>query len=165
MDGIRTALVALSMIVAVSATNANESSADHLVKSPIGTVQIDKTTIGLLIAYRPDSAILQLSIREGEGLIRYLPLLVSTHRGLPVIDIDLYASEDDQVVWVLSSLPDQPVLAHYRLGADTGQTSFGKASLSETAFPEFLSGGPLPYPVFDPQKLSIRTTFYLRSPR
>lgn len=156
------AATAVGLIVATSVAGAETRFSEDTAESRLGTLQIADTEVGLLIAYRPDAAILQLSIRGEGSSAQYLPLIVSTYRGIPPVDVDLYASDDDQEIWALSSLPGAKVLAHYRLGATTGLTAFGKTTLSDTAFPDFLSGGPLPFPVFDPQKVSKRATFYHR---
>ena len=156
------AVVVLAWVVLSSAVSADTAQPSKSVEEHIGTVTIAETEIGLLIAYRPDSAVLQLSIQDHGDPVQYLPLMASTYRGIPPVDIDLYASRDDTVIWVLSSLPSREILAHYRLGAKTGQNAFGAAALSDTAFPDFLSGGPIPYPVFAPQAVSRRATFYHR---
>jgi len=156
------AVAALAWIATQSPVIADTSKSPDIVERPIGSVQIGKTDIGLLIAYRPDGAILHLSIQTDGESTQYLPVIVSTHRGIDAVDVDFYVTHDDAEVWALSSLPGGEILAHYRLGANAGQTAFGPTTLSDTAFPEFISGGPIPYPAFDPQMVSRRATFYHR---
>ena len=108
----------------------------------LGAVQIGEHDVGLLIAYSGDAAILNLSVAEG----KYIPLFASTYRGVPSVDIDIYASKAMDEVWVYTSWQDQQVLAYHRFGTQDAITSFGKLDLLDTPFPMTLSGGPVPFP-------------------
>lgn len=156
----RIPLAALLVALAGLGPAAGQSvTGEERTQQPLGAVEIAGQSFGLAIAYRSDSAILELAVPQAGGA-KYLPLFASTTRGLPAMTVELYASASE--IWVLSSLPGSPVLGYYRIGAGQGITGFGATALLDTPFPEALSGGPVPYPPFDPQTLRKTASFYLR---
>lgn len=125
----------------------------------LGSVQVDQTTVKILIAYSADAAILELALPGAAGET-YAPLFASTYRGIPSVNLDVYVSGAGDQIWVQSSWPDAPVLAYHLLGSDSAITSFGETALLETAFPETLSGGAVAFPVPDPQSVRKLASFY-----
>jgi hypothetical protein len=126
----------------------------------LGSVQIDDLSVKFLIAYGSDSALLEFSVARGGGRERYVPMFGSTYRGIPEISLKVVVSKSKDQLWVQSSWPDSDILAYYRLGADTATTPFGMKGLLDTPFPEFLSGGPVGFPHFDPSDVQTLATFY-----
>lgn len=124
------------------------------------SAQIDDVSVKLLIAYSGDSAILAFSVAKSGGRERYVPIFGSTYRGIPAVTLKIIVSKLKDQMWVQSSWPDSTVLAYYRLGADTAITPFGTMSLLDTPFPEFLSGGPVEFPQFDPSDVWTLVSFY-----
>ena len=112
----------------------------------LASVQVGDSTVSVIIAYQGDSALLTAAIPGSGGKSRYIPLMGSTYRGLPSFQLDVLSSTANDEIWLRLSQPRSEVLAHYRLGGDTALTQFGRIQLLATPFPEYLSGGPLPFP-------------------
>lgn len=125
----------------------------------LGSVQVGSHTVGFVIAYAGDAAILDLFVRDAHGLTRYAPLFASTYRGVPSVDLDIYVSASKEELWVRSSWSGSEVLAYHRLGTDTAMTGFGENVLIDTPMVDELSGGPRPYPTIDGERIA---TFYHR---
>lgn len=119
----------------------------------LGSVQVGQAAVTLLIAYSADAAILEMSLPQG-GTAKYVPLFASTYRGIPAVSLDVYVSAAKDQIWVQSSWPDAPVLAYHHLGSASAITSFGDLALMDSAFPESLGGGPLPFPAMAAQKVA-----------
>jgi hypothetical protein len=126
----------------------------------LGSVQIDGTSIKFLIAYGGDSAILEFSVAGSGGRERYVPLFGSTDRGVSAVTLNAVVSKSNDQLWVQSSWPGNEILAYYRLGADTATTPWGPMGLLDTPFPKHLSGGPVPFPPFDPGGVRSLATFH-----
>lgn len=124
----------------------------------LGAVQIGDHDVGILIAYTADSALLELNVADG----KYIPLFASTYRGVPTVDIDIFASNSLDEIWIQSSWPDSKLLAYHRFGTPSAITTFGKLDLLDTAFPATLSGGPVPFPEVDPEMTLKMASFYHR---
>jgi len=122
----------------------------------LGAVQIGDHDVGLLIAYSDDAAILSLKVADG----KYVPLFASTYRGVPSVDLDIFASKSMDEIWVYASWPGEKVLAYHRFGTQSAITSFGKLDLLDTPFPMTLSGGPVPYPELDADTTIRMASFY-----
>jgi hypothetical protein len=152
-------LVWLAAILANPARSQTVIGGDRTVRD-LGSVQIDSVSIKFLIAYRGDSALLAFSVAKNGDRERYVPMFGSTNRGIPEVTLSVIVSKSKDQLWVQSSWPDNKILAHYRLGADTATTPFGTRGLLDTPFPEFLSGGPVPFPQFDPGGVQTLATFY-----
>ena len=126
----------------------------------LGSVQVDDVSVKFLIAYSGDSALLAFSVAKNGGRERYVPMFGSTYRGIPEIVLDVIVSKLKDQLWVQSSWPDSRILAYYRFGADTATTPFGTKGLLDTPFPEFLSGGAVGFPQFDPGGVRTLATFH-----
>jgi hypothetical protein len=126
----------------------------------LGSVQVDDASIRFLIAYSRDSALLAFSVAKSGGRERYVPLFGSTYRGVPKVTLNAIVSKSKDQLWIQSSWPDNEILAYYRLGGDTATTPFGTMSLLDTPFPEFLSGGPVGFPPFDPGGVQTLASFH-----
>lgn len=131
-------------------------------RQELGSVRIDSTSVKLLIAYQLDAAILELSVPGEGGAERFIPLFASTYRGVPSLDIHIFASEDGDELWAQAAWPDTEILAYHRLGSDSALTPYGEIALLDTPYPLELSGGPLPFPELDPDKARKLVTFYHR---
>jgi hypothetical protein len=128
----------------------------------LGSVQIDQNVAGFVITYVDDAAFLMLSVAGDDGKAAYIPLFASTYRGIPSVTLDVFASQAAGAIWVQSSWPGSEVLAYYKFGAATALTPFGEMALLDTATPQRLSGGPVPFPALDPQTVSKRASFYVQ---
>jgi hypothetical protein len=131
----------------------------------LGSVQVDDVSVKFLIAYSGDSALLAFSVTKSGGRERYVPMFGSTYRGIPKVTLIVIVSKSKDQMWVQSSWPDNEILAYYGLGADTATTPFGRIGLLDTPFPEFLSGGPVGFPRFDPSDVQVLATFYYQDGR
>ncbi len=127
----------------------------------IGAVRVGDSTVRFQIASGGDFALLQLSVIGGDGVEMFVPIHASTYRGMPSVKLDVFTSRERDQIWVRSSWPDAPVLAWHRLSTETAVTSFGEVRLLGTPFPEVLSGGPVPFPDFDPAAAIRLATFYI----
>lgn len=117
----------------------------------LGSTKIGKESIEFYIAYAPDAAVLGFSVVSNDGggaePARYFPLYASTHRGIPPVTLDVFASKsEDPEMWVRSSWKDSETLAYRKAGAGTAITQFGETKSLPDPMPSHLSGGPIPFP-------------------
>lgn len=139
---------------------AQTVAGNEVTEQVLGSVQVGENVVKLFIAYSGDAAVLDFSVTDGRRPEMFVPMFATTYRGMPPVVLDVYASRANDEIWVQSSWPGSEVLAYHRLGAATALTAYGEVTLLATAFPEFLSGGPVPFPEIDPAKVSRRATFY-----
>jgi hypothetical protein len=126
----------------------------------LGSVHVGDASFKFLIAYSKDSALLAFSVAGSGGRERYVPLFASTYRGVPEVTLNAIVSKSKDQLWIQSSWPDNEILAYYRLGADAAITPFGTMGLLDTPFPQFLSGGPVGFPPFDPAGVQTLASFH-----
>ncbi|HEX7509324.1 MAG TPA: hypothetical protein VF550_21305 [Polyangia bacterium] len=62
-------------------------------------------------------------------------------------------------MWVRSSWRDNEILAYHRVGAETAIAEWGEMKFIEEPMPDFLSGGPLPFPVLTMENVVKKATF------
>jgi hypothetical protein len=129
----------------------------------LGAVQVDDTSLGLLISYSDDAALLELAISAGDDPAKYVPLFASTYRGIPSVTLDVFVSKTKDAIWVTSSWPDSPVLVYHRLGTDTAITPFGEMAVLDSPMPQVLSGGPMPFPDAGPAVATKVASFYYQA--
>lgn len=126
----------------------------------IGSVRIGNRTVSVMIAYQADSALLAAAVPGSDGTQRYIPLIGSTYRGVHSFRLDVLSPDSSDEMWIRMSGTQSEVLAHYRFGAETALTQFGRVKLLETPFPEHLSGGPVPFPKERSDASRLRASFY-----
>ena|GEM_PF-5245377 len=139
--------------------NGNKSIAERE-QTTLASVQVGDYTISVMIAYQGDSALLMAVVPGSDGNPRYIPLMVSTYRGLPSFQLDMLSPDANDEIRIRMSKPRNEVLAHYRFGSATALTQFGPLKLLETPFPEYLSGGPVPFPKEGSNALRLRASFF-----
>lgn len=113
---------------------------------PLGEVRVGRETARFYVAYAADAALLGFSVSAGAEPPRYFPLFASTHRGIPPVVLEVFASRSDTEMWVRSSWPDNAILAYRRVGAETALTQWGETRFSAVPMPDRLSGGAVPFP-------------------
>jgi hypothetical protein len=126
----------------------------------LGAVQVGAASLGVMITTSGDSALLELAISGDDDPTQYVPLFASTYRGIPSVTLDVYVAKSKDAVWVVSSWPDNAVLAYHKMGTDTAITAFGEMALLDAPVPEVLSGGPVPFPPMDPESTQKLASFY-----
>ncbi len=126
----------------------------------LGSVQVGVHTVSVKIAYEADSALLIVSVPEGNGSRRYIPLIASTYRGIFPFQLDVLSPDTGDEFWIRMSRPQNEILAHYRFGSETALTPFGHAKLLETPFPKYLSGGSLAFPKEGLETARLRASFF-----
>lgn len=122
----------------------------------IGSVRIGSEVIQIVVGYSFDSAVMSMSVDDG----KYVPLFVSTYRGVPDMKVDIFTSSSRHEVWVFSPTQGETALAYFKFGMDTALTSFGKQRLRMSPFPEALSGGPTAFPPFIENSVVKKASFY-----
>jgi hypothetical protein len=113
---------------------------------PLGEVRVGRETARFYVAYGVDAAILGFSVSAGAEPARYFPMFASTHRGIPPVVLEVFASKSDTEMWVRSSWPDNAILAYRRVGAETALTQWGETRFFTSPMPDRLSGGAVPFP-------------------
>ncbi len=85
-----------------------------------------------------DSAVLGFFVKDQTGRPRYFPIYGSTYRGLPPVELEVFLSEAEEEMWVLSSWEGYEVLAYHQLGSDwfTDTRSSSKRAASDTPSPQ-----------------------------
>ena len=126
----------------------------------LGSAQVDKYTVKFQIAYGGDAAFLVFCVTDGKSPPKYAPLFASTYRGVPSVNLDIYASKSGDEIWVQSSWPGSEVIAYHRLGTNTAITQFGEMELLDSPVPQALSGGPIPFPELDQNSALKKASFY-----
>ena len=153
------AIICVAMAMGQTSTGQTTMGNENI-QQVLGAVQLGQVSVKILIAYSADAAILELALPQagGDG---YIPLFVSTYRGIPGVNLDVYATQAGDAIWVQSNWPDASVLAYHHLGSPTAITPFGEMALMDTAFPQSLSGGPIAFPAMDPKTTRKLASFYL----
>lgn len=129
-------------------------------QATLGSVWVGDHKVSVVIAYQADSALLAAVVPGNDSNPRYIPLIGSTYRGVPSFRLDVLSPNSGNEMWIRMSRPRSEVLAHYRFGAETALTQFGRVKLLETLFPKHLSGGPVPFPKEGADAALLRASFY-----
>jgi len=108
---------------------------------PVGSLAVGPHPVEFYVAYGPDTAILGFMRAAAAGAPQYCPMYGSTYRGLPAVELEIFASNDQQQMWVASSWQGYEQLAHHRFGTDSCSTQYGDAKLIATPIPKVMSGG------------------------
>ena len=132
---------------------------DKIEKTVLGDLRIGNELESFYIAYGFDSAILGFSVSIGAGPARYFPIYGSTDRGIPSVTLEVFASKSEEEMWVRSSWRDNEILAYHRVGAETAIGEWGEMKFVEEPMPDFLSGGPFPFPVLTRENVVKKATF------
>jgi hypothetical protein len=162
-SGAQRILVGLALIVASAGCQNHAQSRDDkkekTQKVALGEVRIGKERTELYIAYTWDAAILGFSVSNGTAPARYFPMYASTHRGVPSVVLDVFASTTEEEMWIRASWSGGELLAYHRIGADNAITQFGNVTSINQPMPEFLSGGPVPFPELNMANVVKKATF------
>lgn len=129
----------------------------------LGSVKINDTTVGILIKFERDSALLASSITKGNSQPKYIPLSDSTYRGFPKMTINILTSNSNDEIWIQApAVENEPgnniTLAHYRLGSDIATSLWGTLPLSDSISIKSSVGGRPTDP--EKNKSKILATFY-----
>lgn len=155
--------VLLFLILAVLACCGSESgqSSQVTVKNEkpsivLESVRVGNRSIQFYINFGVDSAVLGFSVENDAGQQRYFPMFGSTYRGIPSVTLDVFVSNSQDEMWVLSSWPGYEILAYHRMGTDRCMTRYGEISSFDKPTPEILGGGTgiKSFPAMDMNKLS-----------
>lgn len=119
---------------------------------PLDSMKAGKYTVQFYISYGPDEGELGFAVKGETGSARYFPMSASTHRGVDPVTLDVFLSDDEQEMWVLSSWPGDEKLAYYRVGDDRCMTNYGWVTASDSPAPRDL-GGNREFPPMDPSCL------------
>lgn len=122
------------------------SSVEEIEMVALGDVRVGNEVLSFYVAYGWDSAILGFSVSTGVGPVRYFPIYGSTDRGIPSGVLEVFASKEEDEVWVRSSWKDNEMLAYHRVGSDTTQSGWGELKFFDSPMPDSIGGGPLPFP-------------------
>lgn len=154
----------LAFVVGVGMANQLSSQVvdDEHETLMLGSVQTGDHSVEIAIFYATDAAYLSLVMDAGNGEKKYLPLHASTYRGIPAVNLDVFADKQGKEIWVQSNWSGAEVLAFYAFGAETALTAFGNTHFLDGPYPEFMSGGAVPFPVFDPLQVKKIATFYIQ---
>lgn len=129
----------------------------------LGSVQIKDTTVGVLIAFGRDNALLAASIANDNSSPKYIPLFSSTNRGLGPLTLKVMVSKSNNEIWFYFNSVDMPeikgVWGYYKIGSETAATNWGTKPLLDTPYPKSLSGGGS-FPKFDQNDVTTLATFY-----
>jgi len=129
-------------------------------QTTLASVQVGDYRVSMMIAYEGGSALLMAAVSGSDGNPRYIPLMVSTYRGMPSFQLDVLSPDANGEIRIRMSKPRSEVLAHYRFGSATALTRFGPLKLLGTPFPKYLNGGPVPFPKEGSNALRLRASFF-----
>jgi len=90
----------------------------------LDTVQVDKRPIQFYINYSYDAAILGFSVKDQTGRRRYFPMYGSTYRGMPSVRLDVFLSDTQKEMWVISSWEGYEKLGYYHVGDEVNDGFF-----------------------------------------
>lgn len=131
---------------------------EHVV---LDTVAVAGTDVQFYQDLGVDSAVLGFSVPDENGKQRYFPMYASTYRGLPPVELQVYASRSGDEMWVRSSWSGYEVLAYHRMGTDRCETTFGQISSYAEPTPAMLGGGPANFPAMDEESVTQLATIEL----
>jgi hypothetical protein len=118
----------------------------------LGSLTVGAQSLQFYVDFGADSAVLGFSTANQAGQPRYFPMYCSTYRGLPAVTLDVFLSEDQQKMWVLSSWKGYETLAYHRIGSDRCTTRYGENAYFTTPTPPSIGGGGKP-PAMDPSQV------------
>jgi hypothetical protein len=124
----------------------------------LGDVRVGNEVLSFYISYGWDSAILGFSVSTGVGSVRYFPIYGSTDRGIPSVVLEIFASKEEEEMWVRSSWKDNEILAYHRVGSETTQSGWGELKFFDNPMPDSIGGGPLPFPALP--KTAVKKATY-----
>ena len=125
---------------------------------PIGSMQVGARSVQFYVHYGYDNAVLGFSVASQAGRPRYFPMYCSTYRGMPPVTLDVFLSDTQEEMWVLSSWSGYETLAYYRVGSDRCMTGYGENSYSDTPTPESIGGGSKHFPDMGPARAKRTAT-------
>jgi hypothetical protein len=117
-------------------------------------IKISSHSVQFYIDFASDSAVLGFSVENDSGKQRYFPLYASTYRGLPTVRLDIFVSDSQEEMWVLSSWPGYETLAFYRIGTDHCTTRYGEIKAFDKPTPESLGAGTSRFPEMNIEKVT-----------
>ncbi len=120
------------------------------------SVRIDNRSVQFYINFGMDNAVLGFSVENDAGQQRYFPMFGSTYRDIPSVTLDVFVSNLQDEMWVLSSWSGYEILAYHRMGTDRCMTQYGEIGSFDKPTPEILGGGTGTklFPEMDIKKLS-----------
>jgi hypothetical protein len=126
--------------------NVQKRAVEKIDTTALGEVRVGKELVVFYVALGFDSAVLGFSVSPGAGPVRYFPIYASTDRGIPSVVLEVFASSSEEEMWVRSSWKDNETLAYHRIGTENTLAAWGEMKFIERPMPDYLSGGPLPFP-------------------
>ena len=140
-------ITAVCIVLAIGGLVASYYSAwDSVVSTEfvaLDSMKLGDRTVGFYVNYSYDDAVLGFSLPDENGRQRYYPMYGSTYRGMPDVTLEVFASPDDQQMWVTSSWGGTyDVIGYYGEGDDRSIEAFDKPT------PESFGNGT-PFPDLD----------------
>jgi hypothetical protein len=130
---------------------------------PIGSMQVGAHSVQFHVHYGYDSAVLGFSVDSHAGRPRYFPMYCSTYRGMPPVTLDVFLSDTQEEMWVLSSWSGYETLAYYRVGSDRCTTGYGENSYFDTPTLQSIGGSSKRFPEMEPARVKkIATITYAK---
>ncbi|MDG4551054.1 MAG: hypothetical protein P9F19_17135 [Candidatus Contendobacter sp.] len=158
-------LVSMLVVLACCGSESEQSSkavaANEQPSVLLESVRIGNRSVQFYIDLGVDSAVLGFSVENDAGQRRYFPLFGSTYRGIPSVALDVFVSNSQEEMWVLSSWPGYEILAYHRMDTDQCITRYGEINSFDKPMPKILGGGTgvKLFPEMDVKKLSKVATF------